>query len=344
MLASAAYVTASGIAPTYGYLKFSLDKVTVPVPLTPPEANVELRVEFRAAHLLTFMVISRCSLPVVQITLKLCRSHLDAGHQVWRFITSTYQATDDLYIGQLEEQLTHLRMGEQETATDHSNRARWLLANMRMAGVDYSTASDCDNDDTKGGRGRLDGRCPRRESKPRKVKQLTKSKTLAKDADSSSGDKGRGDEEASCSLVGVVEPTVWLAPEAGKDFKVVAATMQANPVVVLLDNGCSNHLMSTKDAFIDLGPSGNVKHMPGSNGALQDVQGRGTVALQGEAGKQSPPVTSCPLLVTFCPLPDASSSSARPVPVTSRPHPVASPFPPRRFPVASPSCTRRPTL
>ncbi|CAI7853246.1 unnamed protein product [Closterium sp. NIES-54] len=44
--------------------------------------------------------------------------------------------------------------------------------------------------------------------------------------------------------------------------------------------------MGTKEAFVDLQPSGNVKHVLGFNGALQDVMGRGTVALQGEAGKQ----------------------------------------------------------
>ncbi|CAI7865048.1 unnamed protein product [Closterium sp. NIES-53] len=50
--------------------------------------------------------------------------------------------------------------------------------------------------------------------------------------------------------------------------------------------GCSHHLIGTKEAFIDLGPSGDVKHVRDFNGELQDVQGRGTVALKGEAGKQ----------------------------------------------------------
>ncbi|CAI7907375.1 unnamed protein product [Closterium sp. NIES-53] len=49
--------------------------------------------------------------------------------------------TGDLYIGQLEEQMTHLQMGEQETTTDYCNRARRLCVYMRMAGVEYSTAS-----------------------------------------------------------------------------------------------------------------------------------------------------------------------------------------------------------
>ncbi|CAI7775959.1 unnamed protein product [Closterium sp. NIES-53] len=77
---------------------------TVP---TPPVDDVGLRGEFRAAHLLTFMVISR----------------------------------DDLYIALLEEKITHIRMGEQESATDYCNRARRILAEMRMAGAEYLTAS-----------------------------------------------------------------------------------------------------------------------------------------------------------------------------------------------------------
>ncbi|CAI7764097.1 unnamed protein product [Closterium sp. NIES-54] len=101
----------------------------------------DLRAEFRAVQLLTFTVISRCCSPGVQIALKSCREYLDAGHRAWHFIKSTYQVTDALYIGQLEEQLSHIRMGEEETATDYCNRARRILATMRMAGVQYSTAS-----------------------------------------------------------------------------------------------------------------------------------------------------------------------------------------------------------
>ncbi|CAI7896064.1 unnamed protein product [Closterium sp. NIES-54] len=102
---------------------------------TPSENYLYLRAEFRVVQLLTFTVISWCCSPGVQIALKLCRDYLDAGHQVWHFIESTYQVTDDLYIGQLEEQMTHLRMGDQETLTDYCNRARRLLATMRMAGI-----------------------------------------------------------------------------------------------------------------------------------------------------------------------------------------------------------------
>ncbi|CAI7914274.1 unnamed protein product [Closterium sp. NIES-54] len=79
---------------------------------------------------------------------------------------------------------------------------------------------------------------------------------------------------------------VLLAPEAGKDFKAVKATVQANPTVVLLDNGCSHHLLGTKEAFVDMAPSSDVKHVRRFNMALQTVEGHGTVALQGDAGKR----------------------------------------------------------
>ncbi|CAI7812226.1 unnamed protein product, partial [Closterium sp. NIES-54] len=97
---------------------------------------------------------------------------------------------------------------------------------------------------------------------------------------------GQDDKEVSCSLVGVVEPTVLLAPKAGEDFQVMAAAVQANPALVVLDSGCPHHLMGTKEVFVDLQQSGGVKHVRGFNGALQDVQGHGTVSLEGEAGRQ----------------------------------------------------------
>ncbi|CAI7790725.1 unnamed protein product [Closterium sp. NIES-53] len=40
------------------------------------------------------------------------------------------------------------------------------------------------------------------------------------------------------------------------------------------------------DAFVDMQPRGDVRYVRGFNGALQSVEGRGTVALQGEARKQ----------------------------------------------------------
>ncbi|CAI7904259.1 unnamed protein product, partial [Closterium sp. NIES-53] len=418
-LSATTHVTSGGIAPTYGYFKFSPDRITVTplqgrrdlitrresiepqlevaglkgfadgtVPI-PPVNNVGLRGEFRAAHLLTFMVISRCCSPVVQLALRSCRERLDVGHQAWHFILTTYQ----------------------ESATDYCNRARRILAEMRMAGAEYSTTSyishlvkglprgynlmkrmmmvlgtresldedsitsyilqdeamqeadqptellpqanyaaptnlnqqqgqrrmhggggsgggrstkdvdekrstrgksrggdgrrrecwichdpdhlsyecpdrdESDEDDTKEGRGRSTNSRPRRNEMSRREKQTSKKMSSTKDVDHSNG-KSRGDGEASCSMVGLVEPTVSLAPEAGEDFQAVAAAVQANPMAVLLDSGCSHHLMGTKAVFVDMAPSGSVKHVRGFNGALQPVEGRGTIALQGEAGKR----------------------------------------------------------
>ncbi|CAI7801718.1 unnamed protein product [Closterium sp. NIES-53] len=263
-------------------------------------------------------------------------------------------------------------MGEKESATEYYNRARRILAEMQMAGAEYSTSSyithvfkglsrsynlmkrmtmvpstrksfdedfftsyilqdeamqeaeqpiellpeasytaliklnhqqeqrrktggggsgggrstkdcpdryDSDEDDNKGGRGRSTSRRPRRDEKPRKEKR-----TSTKDVLNSSG-KGRGDREALCSMVGVLEPTFSLAPEAGEDFQVVAAAVHANPLAVLLDSGCSHHLIGTNAVFVDMAPSDSGKYVHGFNGALQPVKGRGTIALQGEAGK-----------------------------------------------------------
>ncbi|CAI7790553.1 unnamed protein product [Closterium sp. NIES-53] len=160
-------------------------------------------------------------------------------------------------------------------------RECWICHSPDHLSFECPDRSDSDEDDVKGGRGRSAGCRPRWESKPRREKQSTKSSTSAKDTNSSAGRKGRDNKEASCSLVGVVEPTVSPAPEASEDFQAMAAAVQAYPVVVLLDSGCSHHLMGTKE---DLEPSGNIKHVRCFNGALQDVRGRGTVALQGDAG------------------------------------------------------------
>ncbi|CAI7773457.1 unnamed protein product [Closterium sp. NIES-54] len=142
-----------------------------------------------------------------------------------------------------------------------------------------------DEDDTKGGRSRSTSRRPHRDARQRKEKQTSRKTSSTKDVDNSSG-KSQGDGEASCSMAGVVEPTVSLAPETGEDFQAVAAAVHANPMAVLHDIGCSHHLMGTKAVFVVMAPSDGVKHVRGFNGALQPVESRGTVALQGEAGKR----------------------------------------------------------
>ncbi|CAI7884124.1 unnamed protein product [Closterium sp. NIES-54] len=226
---------------------------TVPIP---PVDDVGLRGEFHAAHLLTFMVISR----------------------------------DDLYIAQLEEKMTHIRMSEQESATDYCNRARRILAEMRMAGAEYSTASYISHI----------------------VKGLPRGYNLMKRMMMVPGTRESLDEDSITSYIlqdeamQEAEQPTELLPQANYATptklnqqpgqregcmaavvaEVVAAAVQANPMAVLLDSGCSRHLMGTKAVFVDMEPSDGVKHVRGFNGALQPVVGRGTVALQWEAGKR----------------------------------------------------------
>ncbi|CAI7903208.1 unnamed protein product [Closterium sp. NIES-54] len=81
-------------------------------------------------------------------------------------------------------------------------------------------------------------------------------------------------------------PLVVLEPEAGEGLQAVAAAVKANPSVVLLDSGCSHHLMGDRSAFVEMSSGGSIKQVTGFNGALQEVQGRGTVALLGEGGRR----------------------------------------------------------
>ncbi|CAI7790241.1 unnamed protein product [Closterium sp. NIES-54] len=118
-------------------LKKFVDGSVVP----PPDDDYERISPFHSAQLLTFMVISRCCSPVVQVALKPCRMREDAGFQAWQFIMKTYKATNDLYLGQLEQRLTNLEMGEHESATSYCNRAQQILADLRMAGVEYAMPS-----------------------------------------------------------------------------------------------------------------------------------------------------------------------------------------------------------
>ncbi|CAI7893596.1 unnamed protein product [Closterium sp. NIES-54] len=79
------------------------------------------------------------------------------------------------------------------------------------------------------------------------------------------GDDVDQEGQASCSMAVVVtdasaELTISVAPKAGEDFQAVAAAVQANPTVVLLDNGCSNHLMGTREAFVNMNAGGEVHH------------------------------------------------------------------------------------
>ncbi|CAI7766797.1 unnamed protein product [Closterium sp. NIES-53] len=421
-----------GIAPNYGFFKFTPDKIVVPRPLegrhdlstrvesiepqleiaqlkrfidgttpAPPAHAVALVTQFRAMQLLTFTTIPRCCSPTVQITLKACRMKVDAGFQAWQFIMRTYMAKDDLYIGQLEQALTNLEMGEHESATSYCNRAQQILVNLRMAGVDYSQASyithvvkglpqqynllrrmlklpqvrkELDEDtlasyiieeectlaaegrkdqflpqanqvftkkgkpyfqqtaspsppttaqqqqpkhgggvseggekwkgakdgQSKGGKGGFKGNCyvcgqPGHIAKycrQRADKEADKGGegSGGSSASGKGGDGSKGSGQSSCAMVKpVIEhpPPVMLEPEAGEGLQVVAAAVKANPSVVLLDSGCSHHLMGDCSGFVEMSSGGGMKQVIGFNGAPQEVQGRGTVALLGDGGRRA---------------------------------------------------------
>ncbi|CAI7793951.1 unnamed protein product [Closterium sp. NIES-54] len=53
----------------------------------------------------------------------------------------TYKATSNLYIGQMEQRLTNIRMGEHVLTMEYCNRAQQILADLRMDGVNYLVAS-----------------------------------------------------------------------------------------------------------------------------------------------------------------------------------------------------------
>ncbi|CAI7887451.1 unnamed protein product [Closterium sp. NIES-53] len=329
-------------------------------------------------------VISRCCSPGVQIALKSCKEHLDASHWAWHTIESTYQITDDLFIGHLEGQLTHPRMGDQETATDYFNRAWRILATVHMAGAQYSTAlyvthvvqgllSNYNllkrfsmapstratlNEDTltsyilqdeamqeaersqellaqvnyvaptkQGGRQWQRGQCggdgssgwkPTKDADKKKSAQdsgrgggsrrwecwlcgepdhLSFECPNRSDSDDDNAKGGRG-RSGSCRprqggnklrkekpSTKSTSPTVSLALEAGKDFQAMVATVQANSEVVLLDSGCSHHLMGSKAAFVDLEPSGEIKHVRGFNGHCRTQLKENAVKLQEDGDK-----------------------------------------------------------
>ncbi|CAI7836271.1 unnamed protein product, partial [Closterium sp. NIES-54] len=122
--------------------------------------------------------------------------------------------------------------------------------------------------------GRSQNRQPRRETAYRKDNQHSDSKSKQPlDAGTSCGngakeapsDNAHHEGQPSCLMVGVVtdasaEPTISLATEVGEDFQVVAAPVQANPTMVLLDSGCFHHLMGTREAFVDMTSGGDVHH------------------------------------------------------------------------------------
>ncbi|CAI7917703.1 unnamed protein product [Closterium sp. NIES-53] len=274
--------------------------------------------------------------------------------------------------------MAHIRMGEQESATDYCNRDRWILAEMRMAGAEYSTASYISHIAKGLPRGynlmkRMMMVPDTRESlendsitsyilqdeamqeaeqptellpqanyaAPTKLNQQqgqrrkqggggSGSGRLTKDVDEkrSTRDKGRGGRPQSIDQLSPTSRCEAVQGEAGVEEDVVdegrRPLQRQEPRRrggVMLDGrrsgadglagaggwrgllggggscagkpdgGAARQWLlpppdGTKAVFVDMAPSDNVKHMRGFNGALQPVEGRGAVALQGEAGKR----------------------------------------------------------
>ncbi|CAI7750213.1 unnamed protein product [Closterium sp. NIES-53] len=76
------------------------------------------------------------------------------------------------------------------------------------------------------------------------------------------GDGSKGSGQSSCAMVKpVVEhpPPVMLELEAEEGLHAVVAAVKANPSVVLLDSGCSHHLMGDRSAFVEMSSGGGIK-------------------------------------------------------------------------------------
>ncbi|CAI7813794.1 unnamed protein product [Closterium sp. NIES-54] len=103
------------------------------------------------------------------------------------------------------------------------------------------------------------------------------------------GDGSKGSGQSSCAMVKPVRehpPLVMLEPEVGEGLQAIAAAVKANLSVVLLDSGCSHHLMGDCSAFVEIISGGGIKHVIGFNDTPQEVQGQGTVALLGDRGRR----------------------------------------------------------
>ncbi|CAI7749232.1 unnamed protein product [Closterium sp. NIES-53] len=293
-LSATTHMTAGKIAPAYGYFKFSPDRITVAplqgrrdlftrresiepqlevaglkgfadgtVPILPAD-NVKLRGEFHAAHLLTFMVISRCCSPVVQLALRSCQERLDACHQAWHFILSTYQVKDDLHIGQLEEEMTHIRMASYITHIVKGLLHSYNLMKRMM--IVPGTRESLDEDS-------ITNFIPQHEAM-----QETEQPTEPFPQGSYAAPTKQNRQLGQCGKPGGGGSG---GGRSTKDVDEKRSTAGEGPM-----SGCFHHLMGTKAIFVDMAPSADVKHMRGFNGALQPVEGHGTVTLQVEAGKR----------------------------------------------------------
>ncbi|CAI7916686.1 unnamed protein product [Closterium sp. NIES-53] len=195
-------------------------------------------------------------------------------------------------------------MGEQESAMDYCNRAQRILVEMRMAGAEYSMASyithivkglprgynlmkrmmmvpgtgESLNEDSITSYILQDEVMQEAEQPTEPFRQASYAAPTKQNRHQEQRGKPGGGGSGGGQLTKDIDEK-RLTRDKGQ------GAVQANLMEVLLDSGCSHHLMGTKAVFVDMAPSDGVKHVPGFNGALQPVGGRGTVVLQGEARK-----------------------------------------------------------
>ncbi|CAI7758504.1 unnamed protein product [Closterium sp. NIES-53] len=137
------------------------------------------------------------------------------------------------------------------------NLMRRMVTLLGMQGDPNHPSYDCpdckkSDDDQEASRGKTNRSRHRWDNQPRKERQTSKTSS-AKDADSL-GSNARGDGAASFSMVGVVEPTILMVPEAGEDFQ-AATLLSADQVkyssVKLQDDGDEVLLVSAVEDVLD---------------------------------------------------------------------------------------------
>ncbi|CAI7899508.1 unnamed protein product [Closterium sp. NIES-53] len=187
--------------------------------LVPDKEDVELWLDFCAAHLLTFMVISRDA----------NMRGKSGGGGGWK--SSNAKSTEGADHGK------SAKGDDRGGGGSHREGRRFYICDAPDHLSYDCPGRDESDDDRDANRRKGDGGRRRPDNQPRKEKQASNTSST-KDAESSGGN-ARG-EEAWCSMVGVVEMTISLALEVGEDSKAVAAAVHDNPSIVLLDSGCSH--------------------------------------------------------------------------------------------------------
>ncbi|CAI7733757.1 unnamed protein product [Closterium sp. NIES-53] len=168
--------------------------------------------------------------------------------------TATPMVGINLLYGVESGRLQRLMRRLVETKASHWGRRYYICDASNHLSYDRPNRDESD-DDRDANHRRSDGGHRCRDNQSRKEKQASETAST-KDANSSGGN-ARG-EEASCSMVGVVEPTILLALEAGKDFKAVDFALKENGVKLQDDGGEMLLVSSAGDVVARARYSGRV--------------------------------------------------------------------------------------